>query len=89
MGGKSPSLAFGLRLSLSRDSFVAGENPFITSKKFKAECIKIFEERERIISLHQDAGYEIQVDGTKQSSYSTSLMSMGEEEGALAHPSES
>lgn len=34
MGGKSPSLAFGLRLSLSRDSFVACENPFITSKKF-------------------------------------------------------
>lgn len=34
MGGKSPSLAFGLRLSLSRDSFVACENPFITSKQF-------------------------------------------------------
>lgn len=78
MGGKSPSLAFGLRLSLSRDSFVAGENPFITSKNFKAECIKIFEERERIISLHQDAGYEIQMDGTKQSSYSTSLTSKWE-----------
>lgn len=34
MGGKSLSLAFGLRLSLSRDSFVACENPFITSKQF-------------------------------------------------------
>lgn len=35
-GGKSWFLAFGFRLSLSGDSFVAYENPFITSRQLKS-----------------------------------------------------
>lgn len=37
--------------------------PLLLQNNFKAECIKIFEERGGIISLHQDVGYEIQMDG--------------------------
>lgn len=49
--------------------------PLLLQNNFKAEYIKIFEERERIISLHQDARYESQMDGPRHSSYTASLTS--------------
>lgn len=60
--------------------------PLLLQNNFKAECIKIFEERERIISLHQEAGYEIQMDGPSQSSYCASLTSNQEMGGGLGPP---
>ena len=60
--------------------------PLLLQNNFKAECIKIFEERERIISLHQEASYEIQIDGPSQSSYCASLTSNQEMGGGSGPP---
>ena len=60
--------------------------PLLLQNNFKAECIKIFEERERTISLHQEAGYEIQMDGPSQSSYCASLTSNQEMGGGSGPP---